>query len=146
MIHQENNNGFTMIEIMLVVIIIAVLAAMVVPNLAGRGEQARKAAAKADIESNLASALDLYELDNGRYPSTEQGLKALIEQPTTAPTPNNWNGPYLKKKTIPKDPWGKDYQYVFPGTHNKEDYDLASLGPDAVESDDDIVNWDKTSK
>ena len=142
----RNKNGFTMIEIMLVVIIIAILAALVVPNLSGRGEQARKAAAKADIESNLAASLDLYELDNGRYPTTEQGLKALLEKPTSAPLPNSWNGPYLKKKkAVPQDPWGHEYVYAAPGKHNTDDYDLSSYGPDGTESDDDIVNWEKKS-
>ena len=130
-----------MIEIMLVVIIIGILAAMVIPNLAGRGEQARIAAAKADIESNLSAALDLYEIDNGRYPTTAQGLDALLKEPTASPAPKNWNGPYLKKKKQPLDPWGKDYIYVAPGVHNKEDYDLSSSGADGVESKDDIINW-----
>lgn len=133
--------GFTIIEIMLVVIIIGVLAAMVIPNLSGRGEQARIAAAQADIEANLTTALDLYELENGRYPTTEQGLQALIEAPTATPEPKNWNGPYLKKKQVPVDPWGQDYVYVSPGVHNEGDFDLSSLGPDGVESEDDIVNW-----
>ena len=138
---KEKIKGFTLIEIMLVIIIIGVLVAMVVPNFAGRGEQARRAAAKADIEANLATGLDLYELDNGHYPTTEQGLIALIEKPTSTPVPNNWNGPYLKKKKIPQDPWGRDYVYVSPGIHNTEDYDLYSYGPDGVEGHDDIVNW-----
>ena len=93
-----NKKGFTLIEIMLVIIIIGVLVAMVVPNLAGRGEQARRMAAKADIESNLATALDLYELDSGRFPTTEQGLISLLEKPGSTPVPVNWSGPYLKKK------------------------------------------------
>jgi len=136
------NKGFTLVEIMLVVIIIGVLIAMVVPNLAGRGEQARRAAAKADIESNLSTALDLYEMDNGRYPTTEQGLISLLEKPTSTPVPPNWSGPYLKKKKIPQDPWGHDYSYRSPGTQNKEDYDLFSFGPDGVEGgSDDITNW-----
>src|ERR1039458_7106702 len=102
-------HGFTLIEIMLVVIIIGILAAMIVPNIAGRSEQARKTAARTDIESNLGTALDLYKMDAGQYPTTEQGLSALITAPTTSPTPVQWNGPYLKKKVIPKDPWGHDY-------------------------------------
>jgi len=138
---KRKAKGFTLIEIMLVVIIIGVLAAMVIPNLAGRGEQARRAAAKADIESNLSTALDLYELDNGRYPTTEQGLSALIQKPTATPEPMQWNGPYLKKKKIPTDPWGRTYVYVAPGRHNTDDYDLSSLGPDGMESSDDIGNW-----
>ena len=83
----------------------------------------------------------MYELDNGRYPTTEQGLKALVVEPTTSPVPNNWSGSYLKKKKIPKDPWGNPYVYGNPGTHNTEGYDLYSYGPDGVEGDDDIVNW-----
>ena len=135
-----NNKGFTMIEIMLVVIIIGILAAMVIPNLRGRSEQARKAAAKADIEANLASALDLYELDNGKYPTTEQGLQALIAKPSQSDA-ISWNGPYLKKKRVPLDPWGKEYVYASPGAHNTEEYDLSSLGADGTESTDDVVNW-----
>ena len=133
--------AFTMVEIMLVVIIIGILAAMVIPNLAGRGEQARKSAARADIEANISAALDLYELDNGRYPSTEQGLSALLHEPTSPPAPKNWNGPYFKKKKMPMDPWGREYIYVSPGVHNQDSYDLASLGPDGIESEDDVSNW-----
>ena len=137
-----HKKGFTLIEIMLVVIIIGVLVAMIVPNIAGRSEQARTTAARTDIESNLATALDLYQLDNGRYPSTEQGLDALMHQPGAAPAPPKWNGPYLKKKKMPKDPWGRDYVYAFPGTRNASGYDLSSLGPDGAESKDDIANWE----
>ena len=140
-----NQRGFTLIEILLVVVIILVLAAMVVPNFAGKGKQARTAAAKADIDANLSTALDLYELDNGRYPTTEQGIKSLVEKPNSSPVPANWNGPYVKKKRIPIDPWGKDYVYTSPGQHNTDGYDLSSNGPDGVTSDDDIVNWDDDS-
>ena len=133
--------GFTMVEILLVVLIIGILAAMVVPNIAGRGEQARKAAALADIETNLASALDMYELDNGRYPTTSQGLSALMRKPSVPPVPKSWNGPYLKKKKRPTDPWGQDYIYESPGKRNDGEYDLSSIGSDGVESEDDVVNW-----
>lgn len=133
--------AFTLIEILLVVVIIGILVAMVAPNFAGRGEEARISAARADIEANLTTALGLYELDNGKYPTTEQGLIALLEKPTTSPVPANWNGPYLKKKKVPVDPWGTPYKYVSPGDHNPEDFDISSLGPDRVESEDDIVNW-----
>ena len=136
-----DKKAFTMVEILLVVIIIGVLASMVVPNIAGRGKQARISAARADIEANLSTALDLYELDNGMYPTTEQGLLALIEEPSGSPQPPNWSGPYLKKKRVPLDPWEREYVYVSPGTHNTEDFDLYSLGPDGVRSEDDIVNW-----
>ncbi|MCM8791986.1 MAG: type II secretion system major pseudopilin GspG [Candidatus Omnitrophica bacterium] len=128
--------GFTLIEIMLVVIIIGALVAMVMPRLTGRAEQARVAAARADIQANIATALKLYELDNGRFPTTEEGLNALLNRP---PTASNWQGPYLEKK--PLDPWGRQYQYRSPGQH-RSDYDLYSLGPDGTESADDIKNWD----
>jgi general secretion pathway protein G len=136
-----NNKGFSLIEIMLVIIIISVLVAMVAPSLSGRGEQARIAAARTDIEANLTTALDLYEIDSGRYPTTEQGLRALLEKPQSTPIPVNWNGSYLKKKKMPTDPWGQPYVYVAPGIQNKEDFDLSSYGPDGIKSEDDIVNW-----
>jgi general secretion pathway protein G len=119
---------------------------MVVPNLAGRGEQARRSAASADIESNLATSLDLYEFDNGRYPTTEQGLAALLVIPTSSPLPPNWNGPYLKKRKTPKDPWGKEYYYVCPGVKNPDAYDLSSFGSDGLESNDDVTNWSEEQK
>lgn len=136
-------NAFTLIEILLVIIILGILTAMVVPNFAGRAEQARTMAARTDIEANLAMALDLYRLDTGSYPTTEQGLTALLEQPTVFPVPDNWGGPYLKKKKMPEDPWRREYQYFSPGTHNQGSYDLFSLGPDGRESGDDIVNWEE---
>ena len=131
-----NKKAFTLIELMLVVIIIGVLAAMVMPRLVGRSEQARSAACKADIEANIALALDLFEMDNGRFPTTEEGLAALRTNPSGL---SKWKGPYLKKE--PKDPWGKLYTYKFPGTHDN-DYDLSSCGPNGIEGDsDDIGNW-----
>lgn len=134
-------NAFTLIEIMLVVIIIGILAAMVIPNISGRGEQARVSAARADIDANLTTALDLYELDSGQYPTTGQGLNALFEKPSSSPAPAHWHGPYLKKKRIPLDPWGREYQYTAPGIHNTEEFDLFSYGPDGAEGKDDIINW-----
>lgn len=129
--------GFTLIELMLVVIIIGALVAMVMPRFAGRGEQARIAAAQADIRANIATGLKLYELDNGNYPSSEEGLNALLNKPSSAVS---WNGPYLEKK--PVDPWGRDYKYKCPGDHRANDYDLYSLGKDGVESADDVKNWE----
>jgi general secretion pathway protein G len=128
--------GFTLIEIMLVVIIITALAAMVLPRLTGRGEQGKIAAAKADISLNIATALKIYELDNGGFPSTEESLGALLSPPSSA---INWTGPYIEKK--PLDPWGREYQYKSPGQH-RSDYDLYSLGRDGRESEDDVMNWE----
>jgi general secretion pathway protein G len=134
---MNNKRGFTLIELMLVVIIIGALVAMVMPRLTGRGEQARVSAARADIMSNIATALKLYELDNGEFPASDDGLNALLAKPSTA---NNWKGPYLEKKPI--DPWGREYKYVSPGEHRTGDYDLYSLGKDGSESEDDVKNWE----
>ncbi|MBI3324648.1 MAG: type II secretion system major pseudopilin GspG [Candidatus Omnitrophica bacterium] len=131
--------AFTLIELMLVIVIISALAAMVVPRLVGRSEEAKRGVAEADIKGNLSLALKLYEVDNGRYPSSEQGLNALREKPTSPPSPRNWKGPYLEQEAL--DPWKKPYVYQCPGSHPPHDYDLSSMGPDGVESDDDIVNW-----
>lgn len=128
--------GFTLIELMLVVIIIGALVAMVMPRLSGRSEQARTAAAKADVTANIATALKLYELDTGSFPTTQEGLQALFVK---VPSATNWQGPYLEK--TPLDPWGREYKYVSPGTHRTHDYDLYSLGRDGQESADDVANW-----
>ena len=136
---RKHRQGFTLIELMLVVVIIGALVAMVVPRLAGRSEEARRGVAEADIKGNLALALRLYEVDNGRYPSTDQGLVALLQKPTNPPLPKNWKGPYLEQE--PLDPWKKEYVYRYPGSHPPRDYDLSSLGPDGLESEDDIPNW-----
>ena len=123
---------------MLVVIIIGALAAMIIPRLSGRGEEAKVKVAKSDIDANLATALKMYELDNGAFPTTSQGLSALRVKPNTNPLPSNWNGPYIEKD--PLDPWGRAYIYVSPGEH-RSDYDLSSKGKDEASQKDAINNW-----
>ena len=143
---KKFQTGFTLIEILVVVIIIGVLAALVIPRFSGRTEQARIAAAKTQINSLFGLALDTYEADNGFYPTTEQGLDALRVQPTSDPAPKNWKGPYLKQD-VPPDPWRKPYVYVYPGNHNPSGYDLYSYGPDGQEgTDDDITSWTTTTE
>jgi len=138
---SNQKKGFTLVELMLVVIIIGILVGMVVPRLAGRTEEARIVATRGDISMNIKAALDMYELDNGVYPTTEEGLNALSVKPASAV---NWRGRYLDKK--PKDPWGRPYQYKCPSGHGL-DYDLYSLGRDGQEGGgDDIVNWEQESQ
>jgi general secretion pathway protein G len=140
---MRNKKGFTLVEMLLVVIIISILAAMVVPRFTGRSEEAKIAAATADVRANLSGALDLYELDNGRYPTTEQGLDALAREPSADPRPRQWKGPYLKQQKALSDPWGNVYQYRSPGARNNSGYDLHSFGPDGADGgNDDIGNWD----
>ena len=135
---MKNKKGFTLIEILLVVAIIGTLAAMILPRLSGRSEQAKMTVAKVDIDSNIASALKLYELDNGTFPTTAQSLDALVRKPSTSPVPVNWSGPYLEKD--PVDPWGRKYQYQYPGTHGKG-YDLFSYGLKENDEKGRITNW-----
>ena len=132
--------GFTLIEILLVVVIISALAAMVIPRLTGRSEQAKEAIAKADVLVNISTALKLYELDNGRYPTTGQGLTALMAKPSEFPIPHSWNGPYVERANI-VDPWGREYNYKYPGAHGP-DYDLFSLGKTGIDDEHNITNWD----
>jgi general secretion pathway protein G len=134
---KSKQSGFTLIEIMVVVVILGILAAAVVPKIMSRPKEARIAKAKNDITS-LESALNIYKLDNYQYPSTDQGLEALVSKPSGSPQPRNYkDGGYIKK--LNKDPWGKDYLYLNPGTHGE--LDIYSLGPDGQPSDDDIGNW-----
>ncbi len=133
----RRRSGFTLIELLLVLVILATLAAVVVPRFAKRSEQAKITAAGADI-ANLEVALDSFEVDTSRYPTTEEGLSALVEQPSNVTT---WHGPYIKRG-VPKDPWGNGYVYTCPGTHNTSGYDIYSFGPDGVDGGgDDIDNW-----
>ncbi|MGB6056270.1 MAG: type II secretion system major pseudopilin GspG [Burkholderiaceae bacterium] len=134
--------GFTLIEIMVVVVIMGVLAALVVPKLMGRTDDARIIAAKQDI-ATIMQALKLYRLDNHRYPTTEQGLQALVAKPTSGPAANGWkSGGYLDK--LPKDPWGNPYHYLSPGV--KGEIDVFSFGadgqPGGVDNDADIGSWE----
>ncbi len=134
---RVDRRAFTLIELLVVIGIIGVLAMVVLPRLSGRTEQARRAAAQAQIE-NLSLALDAYEIDNGNYPTTAEGLEALWVQPSSA---RNWNGPYLKKE-VRLDPWGNPWRYASPGTHSPTSYDLYSVGKDGTEGGgNDIANW-----
>ena len=136
--------GFTLIEIMVVVIILGLLAVLVAPRVIGRLATAKDKTARAQIEL-LGTALDTYRLDNGAYPTTAQGLDALWKAPTTAPVPRNWAGPYLKKR-VPADPWGNPYVYRSPGESNPDSYDLTSLGRDGAPGgegeDADLHSWE----
>lgn len=120
---RHRQAGFSLIEIMVVVVILGILAALVVPKIVDRPDDARIIKAKQDVLA-IQNALELYKLDNGFYPTTDQSIMALIEKPTTSPTPNNWRK-YLK--SLPKDPWGRDYLYLNPGQHN--DIDIFTYGP-----------------
>ncbi|WP_111496293.1 type II secretion system major pseudopilin GspG [Marinobacter bohaiensis] len=128
----RKNAGFTLIEIMVVMVILGLLVAIVAPNILGRSDQARVTVAQTQM-SNIANALDLYRLDNGHYPSTQQGLQALVTKPSGSPEPNNWN-PDGYLKSVPQDPWDNDYQYISPGVDGP--YDLFSYGSDGREGGD----------
>lgn len=134
--------GFTLIEVLVVVAILGILAAIVVPRIMDRPDEAKRVAAGADVRA-IVQMLKLYRLDNGNYPTTDQGLVALVQKPTTNPVPNNWKqGGYLDH--LPKDPWGSDYQYLNPGTHGE--IDVFSLGADRARGGEgnaaDIGNWE----
>jgi general secretion pathway protein G len=135
----HSQSGFTLIEIMVVMVIIAILASLIVPRVINRPDEARRVAARTDI-ATIDQALKLYRLDNGRYPTTEQGLTALVAKPVAEPLPQNWK-PYLDY--LPKDPWGKPYQYANPGQHGE--IDIWSFGADGQPggegNDADIGSW-----
>ena len=141
-LQRRTQGGFTLIEIMVLVVILGILAALVVPQVMSRPDQAKVTVAKGDIKA-IAAALDMYKLDNFAYPSTQQGLDALVKKPSGNPQPKNWNRDgYLKR--LPKDPWGNDYQYLSPGTQGQ--FDLYSFGadgkPGGSDLNADIGNWD----
>ena len=137
---MNNNKGFSLIEIMVVVVILGILASIVVPKIMNRPDEARMVKAKQDILS-IQNALDLYKLDNGVYPSTDQGLNALVEKPTASPVPQDWKT-YLQ--SLPKDPWGRDYLYLNPGEHGE--VDIFTYGADGQPGgtgvNAEIGNWD----
>lgn len=136
--------GFTLIELMVVIVILGILAGLIVPRIMGRPEQAKQLKAKMQIES-IGTALKLYKLDNGSYPTTEMGLQALVDRPETGNAPKNWRtGGYLDKGKVPNDPWGNEFIYLSPGVH--DDFDIVSYGADGVaggeEKNKDINSWD----
>lgn len=140
----SRNDGFTLIELMVVIVILGILATLIVPRLMERPGQAKQVKAQIQIQS-FETALKLYKLDNGFYPTTEQGLQALAEAPTTGNIPAKYpDGGYLEKGKLPKDPWGNDYVYLSPGVHGP--FDITSYGADGIQGGDgenkDITNWD----
>jgi general secretion pathway protein G len=140
----RTRGGFTLIEIMVVIAVLAILAALVAPNIFSHLGTAKDVAAKSQMEM-IGAALDAYRLDNGRYPTTAQGLVVLRTEPTIEPRPRNWRGPYLRRE-VPLDPWGTPYQFVSPGEANPNAYDLLSYGADGQPGGDgensDIQSWD----
>ena len=137
-------HAFTLIELLVVVVIIGVLASVVGPRLFGKTDQAKVSAARQQIDA-FVLALENFQLDNGHYPTTEQGLKALTQKPSGKPEARNWRGPYLKKKELPMDPWSNPYIYRSPGSENKEEFDLLSYGKDGREGGEgdakDLTNY-----
>ncbi len=135
---RRRRSAFTLIELLLVLVILGVLAAIVVPKLAGRSEDAKIKATKAEI-AILEGAIDQYEIDCSRYPTTEEGLRALVENVGNI---EGWRGPYVKK-CVPTDQWNRPYSYTYPGANNPSGFDLYSFGPDGREGGDDSNNWTK---
>lgn len=133
----HRRRAFSLIELLLVLVILAVLSALIIPRFTGRSQQARETAAKTDIRA-LETALSSFEIDNGRFPTSAEGLASLIQAPAGM---DAWRGPYLSRKEF-KDPWGNEYLYRSPGQQNSEGYDLYSAGPNGSEGDDDdVTNW-----
>lgn len=137
--------GFTLLEVLLVVAIIGLLAALVVPSFFGAQRGAEESLTKSTVESGFAGALDMYRMHMGRYPTTEEGLAALVNKPDNEEEAKKWRGPYVKDANKLKDAWGNTFQYAAPGQYNETTYDLSSPGPNGQQGDDDdITNWQKT--
>jgi general secretion pathway protein G len=138
-----SRNGFTLLEILVVIIVLGLLAGLVGPRIIGRVSEAKGATAQTQLEL-MSVALDNYRLDNGYYPTTEQGLAALRTAPRGEPVPRNWRGPYLRRD-VPLDPWDRPYSYQSPGEHNPDSFDLFSYGRDGQPGgdgeDEDVTNW-----
>lgn len=142
--NKKMEAGFTLVELMVVIVILGLLAGIVLPRFIGQSDTAKRQATRTQM-AVLETALKMYKLDNGNYPTTEQGLKALVEPPTAGNLPKNWRkGGYLEKGKLPKDPWKNEFVYICPGSHS--DFDITSLGADGEaggeDFDKDINNWD----
>ena len=144
MTKKHTERGFTLIELMVVIVILGILAGLIIPRIMGRPDEARRAKARIQMEA-IETSLKLYKLDNGNYPTTDQGLQALVEAPTIGTLPKNWRqGGYLERIKVPKDPWDNDYVYLCPGVHGE--FDLSSYGadgqPGGEDKNKDINSWE----
>ena len=144
LIHRRG--GFTLVELIVVMVILVLLAGTVTVVVINRVEDGKRTRARMDVAA-MEQAVDLYYMDAGNYPSSQQGLEALVDEPTSPPIPAKWNGPYIKGSRVPVDPWGSDYIYDYPGTNNSDSFDIFSMGPDRADggtgNDMDIGNWDE---
>jgi general secretion pathway protein G len=143
---SRHSNGFTLVELIIVMAIIGILAGVVLVNVGSQRDKATRARAIADIKE-MDTALEIYHADNGFYPTTQQGLQALLSEPNSPPIPRNWQGPYLRnRKTVPLDPWGNEYVYISPGDYNPTSFDLFSYGKDGRSggsgNEADVVPWE----
>jgi general secretion pathway protein G len=146
---HRGENGFTLIEILAVLTLLAFILMLVAPNVINQLQKGQGDAAKVQIAS-LKNVLNNYYLDNSTFPTTEQGIKALLEKPAIPPIPENWNGPYLEENRLPRDPWGRELHYVSPGIHNPQRYDIFTLGRDNAEGgtgiNADLGNWEYAAR
>ncbi|MEK7398951.1 MAG: type II secretion system major pseudopilin GspG [Candidatus Poribacteria bacterium] len=142
-LYRSKTSGFSLIHLLIIIVVVVIIAVVAAPRLLRQQEKGKRTIATNDID-NLGLALDIYASQNGTYPSTEQGLRSLWEKPIIAPVPSKWQGPYLDKPIL-KDPWDNNYIYIYPGKHDKHDYDLVSYGKDGAYGgkgdNEDINNW-----